>query len=58
MESMPAFVSVLINHRPRALRGRSLVEVMDVTQRQPARLSRALPGWGANPSEMYRALRS
>jgi hypothetical protein len=39
LESMPAFVALLINHRPRALRGSSLIEVMDVAQRQPARLA-------------------
>jgi hypothetical protein len=55
LESMPAFVSLLINHRPRALRGRSLLEVMDVAQRQPARLGTLYRQWGANPSEMYRA---
>ncbi|WP_454624710.1 hypothetical protein [Bradyrhizobium cenepequi] len=55
LESMPAFVSVLVNHRPRALRGRSLMEVMDVAQRQPARLAALYRQWGANPSEMYRA---
>jgi hypothetical protein len=55
LESMPAFVSLLINHRPRALRGSSLIEVMDVAQRQPARLGTLYRQWGANPSEMYRA---
>ncbi len=55
VESMPAFVSVLINHRPRALRGSSLIEVMDVAQRQPARLGALYRQWGANPPEMYRA---
>jgi hypothetical protein len=55
LESMPAFVSLLINHRPRALRGSSLIEVMDVGQRQPARLGVLYRQWGANPSEMYRA---
>jgi hypothetical protein len=55
LESMPAFVSLLINHRPRALRGSSLIEVMDVGQRQPARLGTLYRQWGANPSEMYRA---
>jgi hypothetical protein len=55
LESMPAFVSLLVNYRPRALRGRSLLEVMDVAQRQPARLTSLYRQWGANPSEMYRA---
>ncbi len=55
LESMPPFVSLLINHRPKALRGSSLIEVMDVAQRQPARLGTLYRQWSANPSEMYRA---
>jgi hypothetical protein len=55
LESMPAFVTLLINHRPRALRGRSLMEVMDVAPRQPARLAALYRQWGANPADMYRA---
>src|SRR5262245_37311592 len=53
--SMPAFVALLINHRPRALRGRSLKEVMDVEQRQPARLAALYQAWLAAPPQMYRA---
>jgi hypothetical protein len=52
--SMPAFVALLVNHRPRALRGRSLMEVMEIGQRQPARLSALYQYWHSNPSEMYR----
>jgi hypothetical protein len=55
LENMPAFVALLINHRPKALRGRSLMEVMDIAQRQPARLAALYRQWGSNPSEMYRA---
>jgi hypothetical protein len=53
--SMPAFVALLINHRPRALRGRSLIEVMETPSRQPARLSALYQQWNSQPSEMYRA---
>jgi hypothetical protein len=35
IESMPAFVTLLVNHRPKALRGRSLMEVMDGAARGP-----------------------
>ena len=52
--TMPAFVALLINHRPQALRGRSLAEVMDTGARQPARLTALFQSWQANPSEMYR----
>jgi hypothetical protein len=55
LESMPAFVALLINHRPRALRGRSLMEVMDIGQRQPAQLAALYRQWGSNPADMYRA---
>jgi hypothetical protein len=53
--SMPAFVALLVNHRPKALRGRSLMEVMDVGARQPPRLSELYQLWNATPSQMYRA---
>ena len=53
--SMPAFVALLINHRPRALRGRSLMEAMETASRQPARLSALYQQWNSQPSEMYRA---
>jgi hypothetical protein len=55
LENMPAFVGLLVNHRPRALRGRSLMEVMDIAPRQPARLAALYRQWGSNPSDMYRA---
>ena len=55
LESMPAFVALLINHRPKALRGRSLMEVMDVVQRQPARLAALYRQWSSHPPDMYRA---
>jgi hypothetical protein len=53
--TMPAFAAVLINHRPPALRGRSLAEVMDIGARQPARLAALFQSWQGQPSEMYRA---
>ena len=55
LASMPAFVTLLINHRPRSLRGRSLMEVMETGPRQPARLSALYQLWNSQPSEMYRA---
>jgi hypothetical protein len=53
--SMPAFVALLVNHRAKALRGRSLMEVMEVGPRQPARLSELYQLWNGAPSQMYRA---
>jgi hypothetical protein len=53
--SMPAFVSILVGHRPRALRGRSLAEVMNTDERQPAQLASLHQQWLAAPTQMYRA---
>jgi hypothetical protein len=55
LASMPAFVTLLVNHRPRSLRGRSLMEVMETASRRPARLSALYQSWQAKPSDMYRA---
>ncbi len=52
---LPGFVSLLISHRPRSLRGRSLVEVMGVEERRPARLQVLFSGWRRNPARMFRA---
>jgi len=54
-ESLPEFVSVLINHRPKALRGRSLMEAMDIEKRTPGRLAALFGAWRKAPRQMYRA---
>ena len=54
-ESLPEFVAVLINHRPKALRGRSLMEAMNIEQRTPSRLAALFGVWNKAPSQMYRA---
>jgi hypothetical protein len=53
--SLPEFVSVLINHHPSALRGRSLMEAMKTEQRTPARLTALFRAWSRTPQQMYRA---
>jgi hypothetical protein len=53
--SFPDFVSVLINHRPKALRGRSILEAMNVEQRTPGRLAALFSEWSKAPRQMYRA---
>jgi hypothetical protein len=53
--TMPGFVALLVNHRPSALRGRSLIEVLDIAERQPMRLSQLYRAWTQNPAAMYRA---
>lgn len=54
-EHLPGFVSLLINHRPPSLRGRSLVEVLNVEERQPVRLQLLFRIWRRYPWRMYRA---
>ncbi len=37
--SMPEFVNLLVNHRPKSLDGKSLAEAMAIEERQPSRLA-------------------
>jgi hypothetical protein len=53
--AMPGFVTLLVNHRPRALRGKTLAEIMDIEQRQPARLSGYWRAWRGSPALMGKA---
>jgi hypothetical protein len=53
--TIPDLVGVLINHRPAALRGRSLREAMDTDELQPWRLRAHLRRWRQAPEHMYRA---
>lgn len=53
--SFPEFVATLIEHRPMALRGRSLGEAMGVTERGPERLAALYGAWSKAPAQMYRA---
>jgi hypothetical protein len=53
--SLPEFVSLLINHRPKALRERSLLEAMNVERRTPSRLAALFGAWSKTPRQMYRA---
>ena len=53
--TIPALVSVLLNHRPRALRGDSLLEALTTAELDPRRLRESLEQWRTAPSEMYRA---
>lgn len=53
--SMPALVGLLVNHRPAALRGAALTEVMAVRLRQPARLVQLFRAWNRAPQQMYLA---
>ena len=53
--AMPGFVGLLVNHRPAALRGRSLSEALEVDARSPARLATLFLQWRRAPERMYRA---
>jgi hypothetical protein len=53
--SMPGLVALLVNHRPKALRGRTLVEVLNVPARQPVHLTSLYRAWCRTPEAMYRA---
>jgi hypothetical protein len=55
LASMPAFVALLVNHRPPSLRGKSLAEILATTLRQPARLHALYRSWQRTPQQMYRA---
>jgi len=53
--AMPGFVGLLVNHRPAALRGRSLSEALEVDERSPAKLAALFLQWRRTPERMYRA---
>jgi hypothetical protein len=52
---MTDFVKLLVNHRPTALHGRSLLEAMQVETRQPHRLTAYYEHWRRAPAQLYRA---
>ena len=54
-EHLPGFITLLVNHRPESLRGRSLMEVLNVEARQPSRLRVLFQAWRRYPGQMYRA---
>ncbi len=51
---LPSFVSLLANHRPRALHGRPLRKAIAMQDRQPARLRADFEKWRAWPAHMRR----
>jgi hypothetical protein len=53
--TMPAFVRLLLSHRPRMLRGQALAEAFPVAARQPQRLLALYRAWRENPALMHRA---
>lgn len=55
LKTVPAFVALLAEHRPRALAGRSLSEALEVEQLQPSRLRHLFHLWSTSPGEIRKA---
>lgn len=55
LKTMPAFVALLANHRPRTLDGRTLTEALETDQRQPSRLQSLFQVWERSPELMRQA---
>jgi len=55
LKTMPAFVGLLAQHRPRSLGGRTLAEALDVADRQPERLNQLFQAWGNSPGALRTA---
>lgn len=53
--TIPAFVQLLVHHRPRSLRGESLMEAMRVEQRRPSLLRAYYQQWGRSFRRMRAA---
>ena len=55
LDTMPSFVRLLLTHRPKPLRGRTLGEVMRMPDRNPDRLLAQYSAWRTRPSLMFAA---
>ncbi len=53
--SIPEFVGLLVSFRPKALRGKSLKEVMPLVERHPSRLAAVYQAWAGSPAQMKAA---
>ena len=54
-QTFPAFTSLLVHHRPRALRGAAIAEALRVQERTPQRLAALGRLWKAHPGQMRQA---
>jgi hypothetical protein len=50
LANIPAFISLVLRHRPRTLRGRTVGDVLRTADRSPDRLVRLYEAWTADPS--------
>ncbi|MFO1155220.1 MAG: hypothetical protein U1E42_16385 [Rhodospirillales bacterium] len=48
--NLPDLVALIVEHRPKALRGATLKEALRVEERQPARLAELFRGWRGTPA--------
>lgn len=55
LATIPELVSRLAGHRPKALRGSSLAEALDLPLRTPERLNHLFAAWRDEPRQMYEA---
>lgn len=55
VKTMPALATLIAYHRPKSLRGASLQEALQTSERQPARLSALFRSWRFSRSGMYQA---
>lgn len=53
--TMPDFITILIDHRPARLRGRTLGEVLRSAYLQPSALLARFAAWEAEPAQMVKA---
>jgi hypothetical protein len=54
-KTMPAFIRLIVEHRPKALRGAALHQVFPIAERQPAKLRALFPAWRRSGTLMLRA---
>lgn len=54
-KTMPVLANLIVNHQPRALKGASLKDALQVDERQPPRLTALFQAWRASPAQMHRA---
>jgi hypothetical protein len=54
-ETIPTLITLLLEHRPAAMKGRSLIEALDIDELRPERLRGLLSRWRTAPQEMYQA---
>lgn len=52
--TLPELLTLISTHQSAALQGRTLAGVMDLQQRQPARLAARFAAWRVDPAQMYR----